>query len=163
MSNKRNLQDTERLLTSVELELMTIIWGAEKASVKDVVSQLPKGRDLAYTTVATVMKDQKSVNEKGEETVLKAKGRHDPCVLPRALPIVESMAALVIADSYAHIFSPLVSKKEYENTCLDHMVTHVFDGEPVALVQRLVEAKKLSPAVIEEILSSLANLKRKKT
>jgi chorismate synthase len=41
---------------------------------------------------------QQSINNLGEEELLKAKGRHDPCVLPRAVPIVESMAALVIVD-----------------------------------------------------------------
>ena len=45
------------------------------------------------------MQDQQSVDKDGIETVVKGKGRHDPCVLPRAVPIVESMAALVIADA----------------------------------------------------------------
>jgi chorismate synthase len=44
------------------------------------------------------MQDQQSVDKSGNETIVKGKGRHDPCVLPRALPIVESMAALVLAD-----------------------------------------------------------------
>ena len=44
------------------------------------------------------MKDQQSINNLGEEELLKAKGRHDPCVVPRAVPIVEAMAALVLAD-----------------------------------------------------------------
>ena len=44
------------------------------------------------------MQDQQSVDKDGNETVVKGKGRHDPCVLPRAVPIVESMAALVLAD-----------------------------------------------------------------
>ena len=42
--------------------------------------------------------DQDSVNEAGENVVVSGKGRHDPCVVPRAVPIVEAMAALVIAD-----------------------------------------------------------------
>jgi chorismate synthase len=44
------------------------------------------------------MMDQKTVNEAGEEILLKGKGRHDVCVVPRAIPVVEAMAALVIAD-----------------------------------------------------------------
>ena len=44
------------------------------------------------------MQDQQSVDKAGNETTVKGKGRHDPCVLPRAVPIVESMAALVLAD-----------------------------------------------------------------
>jgi chorismate synthase len=55
--------------------------------------------NVAFKPVATIMQDQQSVNNDGIETVVKGKGRHDPCVLPRAVPIVESMAALVIADA----------------------------------------------------------------
>ena len=54
--------------------------------------------NVAFKPVATVMKEQSSINNNGEEIMLEAKGRHDPCVLPRAVPIVESMAALVLAD-----------------------------------------------------------------
>lgn len=54
--------------------------------------------NVAFKPVATLMKDQQSINEKGEEVTVKGKGRHDPCVVPRAVPIVESMAALVLAD-----------------------------------------------------------------
>ena len=54
--------------------------------------------NVAFKPVATIMKEQQSINNLGEEELLKAKGRHDPCVLPRAVPIVESMAALVIVD-----------------------------------------------------------------
>lgn len=54
--------------------------------------------NVAFKPVATIMQMQKSVNAKGEDVNLEAKGRHDPCVLPRAVPIVESMAALVLAD-----------------------------------------------------------------
>ena len=53
---------------------------------------------VAFKPVATIAQEQLTVNKQGEPTTLKAKGRHDPCVLQRALPIVESMAALVIAD-----------------------------------------------------------------
>ncbi|GAB4499169.1 MAG: chorismate synthase [Saprospiraceae bacterium] len=53
---------------------------------------------VAFKPVATIMRDQESVNEKGEPVMLKGKGRHDPCVVPRAVPIVEAMAALVLAD-----------------------------------------------------------------
>jgi len=53
---------------------------------------------VAFKPVATIMRDQESMNEKGESVVVKGKGRHDPCVVPRAVPIVEAMAALVLAD-----------------------------------------------------------------
>ncbi len=52
----------------------------------------------AFKPTATIRKEQKTVNQKGEETILAAKGRHDPCVLPRAVPMVEAMMALVLCD-----------------------------------------------------------------
>jgi len=53
---------------------------------------------VAFKPVASIGKSQNTVNNKGEETNIKIEGRHDPCVVPRAVPIVEAMAALVIAD-----------------------------------------------------------------
>lgn len=53
---------------------------------------------VAFKPVATIIQTQKTVNSKGEEVELMGKGRHDPCVLPRAVPIVEAMCALVLAD-----------------------------------------------------------------
>ncbi len=55
---------------------------------------------VAFKPTATIMQKQDSVNAKGESISLEAKGRHDPCVLPRAVPIVEAMTALVLADLY---------------------------------------------------------------
>lgn len=54
--------------------------------------------NVAFKPVATIMRDQPSVDSKGHDTTVAGKGRHDPCVLPRAVPIVESMAALVVVD-----------------------------------------------------------------
>jgi chorismate synthase len=53
---------------------------------------------VAFKPIATIQQSQPSVNSKGENIVLAARGRHDVCVVPRAVPIVEAMAALVIAD-----------------------------------------------------------------
>jgi len=53
---------------------------------------------VAFKPVATVMHEQDTVDEKFENTTLKGRGRHDPCVLPRAVPMVEAMAALVLVD-----------------------------------------------------------------
>lgn len=55
---------------------------------------------VAFKPVATIMQDQVSLNDKGEEVVIKGKGRHDPCVVPRAVAIVEAMSAMVILDHY---------------------------------------------------------------
>lgn len=54
--------------------------------------------NVAFKPVATVMQEQETINNKGEKVTMQGKGRHDPCVVPRAVPIVEAMAALVIAD-----------------------------------------------------------------
>ena len=55
---------------------------------------------VAFKPVSTIKKEQDTVNTKGEATKLEASGRHDPCVLPRAVPIVDAMSALVIMDHY---------------------------------------------------------------
>ena len=52
---------------------------------------------VAFKPVSTLMKDQETITI-GEKTIIKGKGRHDVCVVPRAIPIVEAMAALVMAD-----------------------------------------------------------------
>ena len=54
---------------------------------------------VAFKPVATLLREQQTVTASGEPTVIKARGRHDPCVLPRAVPIVEAMSAMVIADN----------------------------------------------------------------
>ncbi len=71
---------------------------------------ISNGQDIyfrvAFKPVATILMNQNTVNTKGEEVPLKARGRHDACVLPRAVPIVEAMAAMVILDNY------LLSRKD---------------------------------------------------
>ncbi len=54
--------------------------------------------DVAFKPVSTLMREQTTVDRSGQAVVLEAKGRHDPCVVPRAVPVVEAMACLVIAD-----------------------------------------------------------------
>ncbi len=60
---------------------------------------------VAFKPVATIMKDQHSIDKDGNDVTVSGKGRHDPCVVPRAVPIVEAMSALVIADFYLRNFS----------------------------------------------------------
>lgn len=55
---------------------------------------------VAFKPVATIMQDQITIDKDGNEVEMQGKGRHDPCVVPRAVPIVEAMAALVLADYY---------------------------------------------------------------
>lgn len=65
---------------------------------------LSNGQDIyfrvAFKPVATLLREQETVDKSGSPTLLKARGRHDPCVLPRAVPVVEAMAALVILDNF---------------------------------------------------------------
>jgi len=55
---------------------------------------------VAFKPVATILMHQETITKEGKHTDLKARGRHDACVLPRAVPIVEAMAAMTILDYY---------------------------------------------------------------
>ena len=55
---------------------------------------------VSFKPVSTIMKPQESINNKGEKVILNPQGRHDPCVLPRAVPIVEAMTAIVLLDHF---------------------------------------------------------------
>jgi chorismate synthase len=55
---------------------------------------------VAFKPTATILREQETVDEDGHDTTIKGRGRHDPCVLPRAVPIVEAMLALVLADHF---------------------------------------------------------------
>lgn len=56
--------------------------------------------NVAFKPVATIMQNQETINKDGDKVKMQGKGRHDPCVVPRAVPIVEAMAAIVLADFY---------------------------------------------------------------
>jgi predicted transcriptional regulator len=103
-----------KLLTDVELELMSILWKLGQGSVNDVLDSLPRGRDLAYTSVSTMLR------------ILEQKG------------FVKSRK-----EGRGHSYSPTLTKESYEATSLHHLVDHVFDGTPSSLVRRLLEAEKL--------------------
>lgn len=61
---------------------------------------MPIAFRVGFKPVATIMKPQSSVNDQGEDIMINPKGRHDPCVVPRAVPIVKAMASMVILDHY---------------------------------------------------------------
>jgi chorismate synthase len=63
---------------------------------------------VAFKPVATIMQKQESLDNKGNIVEMTGKGRHDPCVVPRAVPIVEAMAAIVLADF--HLINKTYSK-----------------------------------------------------
>ncbi len=78
--------------------------GTETNHSGGIQGGISNGEDIyfrvAFKPVATMLQEVNTVTASGEETVLKARGRHDPCVLPRAVPVVEAMAAIVILDAY---------------------------------------------------------------
>lgn len=116
----------EKLLTEVELELMSIVWKLETCVVRDVLDALPEGRDVAYTSVAKIMKilEDKGVlrSEKKEKT---------------------------------HIFSPVLSRDEYEKRTLRHMTERLFDGNPSSMVMRLLDESDLTTEELKQIRRTL--------
>jgi predicted transcriptional regulator len=115
-----------KLLTEVELELMTALWQAGEATVRDVMERLPKGRELAYTSVSTILR----ILEK--KTLVRAR-----------------------KEGKAHVYSPAVSKSDYEGRSLRHLVDKVFDGTPSAMVLRLLDDEGLSVDELREIQQRL--------
>lgn len=77
-----------------------------------ILAGISNGQDIyfrvAFKAVSTILREQNTVDIHGNDTVIKARGRHDPCVLPRAVPIVEAMAAITLMDAYLLSRSMLV-------------------------------------------------------
>ncbi len=119
---KKNKDTPSKLLTETELELMSILWRIGEGSVADVIGELPQERDLAYTSVSTILRilEQKGVLEARKE------GR-------------------------GHIYVPLLEKSDYEAKTVRHVVDRVFDGVPVALVRQLVDSGQLSSSDLKEL------------
>jgi len=105
-----------KLLTEVELELMRILWRIGQGTVREVMAALPKQRDLAYTSVSTMLR---ILEQKGFVRVLSASGR-------------------------SHVYAPTVAKPQYESRNLRHLVGRLFEGNPASLVRRLVDTTPLS-------------------
>ena len=106
-----------RLLTAVELELMRILWRLGEGTVHAVMAELPPGRELAYTSVSTMLR----ILEQKEFVTSRKEGR-------------------------GHIYLPAIPKSEYEKTAIRQVVGQVFDGAAVSLVRRLVEEETLTKA-----------------
>jgi predicted transcriptional regulator len=123
---KRPARVSAKPLTEVELELMNILWRLEGGTVNDVLGALPAERPLAYTSVSTILR------------ILEQKG--------------------VLASEKVgrgHRYLPLVPKQDYETFALEQVMGKVFDGQPVALVRRLVDGGQLSRedlAALQELL-----------
>jgi predicted transcriptional regulator len=121
-----------KLLTDVELELMTILWRKGEGTVNDVIENLSKDRDLAYTSVSTIMRilEQKKILKTRKE------GR-------------------------GHIYIPVLMKEEFEKKTLLHVVDKVFEGAPSALVKQLLDSTKLSEKDLREIKELVAKMEKK--
>ena len=117
----------DRLLTETELELMNIVWKLGEGSVADVMGELPIGRELAYTSVSTILR----ILEQKKILVARKEGR-------------------------GHIYSPLLTKENYEERTVHHMVEHVFDGTPMALARQLLQTTQLSQEELNELKQMIA-------
>ena len=114
------------MLTQAELELMTILWSLEEASVAEVIECLPRSREVAYTTVSTILR------------ILEQKG------------FVASRK-----EGRGHLYSPKIRKDAYAARSLKQLVNKVFDGAPSALVRRLLDENALSQDEIQDIQAML--------
>ncbi len=123
----------KKLFTEVELELMTILWKIKEGGVADVINQLPKNRALAYTSVSTVLR------------ILEQKG-----------------ALKARKEGRGHIYTPSLSKSDYEAKTLRHVVDKVFEGTPVALVRQLLGSVKIDQKEISELKALLEQWEEKK-
>ena len=122
MKENRAGSQKSKMLTDVELELMTILWRIGEGSVTSVIAELPEGRDLAYTSVSTMLRilEQKQILKTRKE------GR-------------------------SHIYIPLLSKADYEVKTVRHVVDNVFDGAPITLIRTLLDTVNLDNEELEEI------------
>jgi predicted transcriptional regulator len=118
-------------LTEVELELMSILWRLGEGTVSDVIAGLPADRELAYTSVSTMLR------------ILEGKG---------------VLAAR--KEGRGHIYTPVLGKQEYEARIVTDVVRRVFDGAPTALVRQLIDNVDLSDDDVREIRKMLSGLKR---
>lgn len=116
----------KRLLTDVELELMSIVWDQGEAKVKDILAALPSGRPLAYTSVSTILR----ILEKKGVLASRKEGR-------------------------AHVYYPLVAKPDYEVISLQHLVDNVFSGTPSSLVRCLLDQEAVGNDELERIYAIL--------
>ena len=123
----------EKMLTETELELMTILWKRGEGSVADVIEGLASDRDLAYTSVSTILR----ILEQKEVVTTRKEGR-------------------------GFVYIPASSKSEYEAKSVNHLVNRVFDGTPIPLVKQLLNSGSLDAKAIDELKQLLNTAKAKR-
>ncbi len=126
MVRKARAQPIEKPLTATELEMMNVIWRIGPCSVLQIVEQLRPERELAYTSVSTIVR---ILEQKGYVTSSK--------------------------EGRGHLYAAVVSKEEYQRSTVQRMVTSVFDNAPALLVRRLLDTEALSPDDLAEIRALL--------
>ena len=120
--NQKSKSAQSKLLTDVELEMMNIIWGLGSATVKDVLESLPKKRQLAYTSVSTMLRilEQKKILKSEKQ------GR-------------------------GHVYTPQLPKEDYEVRSVRHLLEGVFKGNTSSLVRSLLNTKNLNQDELNEL------------
>lgn len=114
------------LLTEVELEFMTVVWDMGGGTVRDILAELNKVQERAYTSVATVLK------------IMEQKGFLSSERKERSL-----------------VYRPAVPKAEYQKTSLKNLSSKLFNGAPAALVARLVDDEDVTDEMLEEMRALL--------
>jgi len=98
------LSQTELLGSEVNDVILDYGGNTKSNNSGGIQGGISNGNDIYFSVdfkpVATIMKSQESINKNGDKVLINPKGRHDSCVLPRAVPIVEAMTALVLVDHY---------------------------------------------------------------
>jgi predicted transcriptional regulator len=125
-TTSRNPRGKPKPLTTAELEMMNVIWRLGPCSVAQVLEQLSPMRELAYTSVSTIVR---ILEQKGYVTSQKA-GR-------------------------GHLYSAAIAKDDYQAMSLRLMVNNVFEGAPSLLVQRLLDSDVLTDDELAQIKSLL--------
>jgi predicted transcriptional regulator len=131
MAKRTGTKPVQKPLTATELEMMNVIWRLAPCSVHQVVEALQPQRQLAYTSVSTIVR------------ILEQKG------------FVRSQK-----EGRGHLYEPVISKEDYQVKSLQHLVSNVFDGTPTLLVQRLVDSEQLDPEELDRIRRALRKKER---
>lgn len=109
-------------LTALELEVMLVLWRLGSGNVHEVLEELSKKKEFAYTTVSTILR------------------------LLEKKDIIESLK-----EGRSHIYVPLLTKEDYESHAVSQVVANIFEGTPAMLVKRLLDEEKLSEKDFNEI------------
>jgi predicted transcriptional regulator len=122
----RKSKPIQKPLTAAELEMMNVIWRIGPCSVAQVVEQLLPQRELAYTSVSTIVR---ILEQKGFVTSVK--------------------------EGRGHLYAAAIPKTDYQAMSLKQLVSNVFDDTPALLVQRLLDSKSLTATELTQIKALL--------